>query len=75
MDTSLDETWLETDDAGNPLPTIGQYVKTETITEDGNWVVIGDIEVYGQEAGGTLEKMLPTSAGSISWGQIKSLLK
>ena len=48
VDTSTDGTWLETDDEGVPLPTIGRYVRVEIIAEDGaNWVVIGEIEVYG----------------------------
>lgn len=75
VDTTVDGTWLETDGAGNPLPTIGQYVRTEMITEDGNWVVIGEIEVYGQEVDGLSGKMLSTSVESASWGKIKSMLK
>lgn len=48
VDTSVDATWLRTDDLGNPLSTIGRYVRVKITRNDGsNFVVIGEIRVYG----------------------------
>ncbi len=48
VDTTLDSTWLDTDEQGQPLPVQGQYVRLRVTREDPpNWVSIGEVEVYG----------------------------
>jgi len=48
VDTTEDGTWFEKDANGAPLPAVGRYVRVVVTREDPpNWVVIGEIEVYG----------------------------
>ena len=47
IDTTADGTWLRTAD-GAPVSTLGRYVRVTITRQDlPNWVIIGDVEVFG----------------------------
>jgi hypothetical protein len=77
VNTSDDATWLRKyqsgPDKGKPIPTIGRYLKVTITREDGdNWVVIGEIQVFGtgyQKHGYYTSK--PFNAGTANFGEVK----
>ena len=47
IDTTADGTWLRYQD-GQPVPVLGRYIRITITRQDlPNWVVIGDVEVFG----------------------------
>lgn len=47
IDTTADSTWLRYED-GEPVPMLGRHVRITITRQDlPNWVVIGDLEVFG----------------------------
>ena len=48
VDTELDSTWQAFGPDNRPIPTIGRFVRLTLTRQDrSNWVVLGEIEVYG----------------------------
>ena len=47
IDTTLDNTWMESEQ-GAPRPVMARYVRITVTREDlPNWVIVGEVEVYG----------------------------
>ncbi len=47
IDTTLDHTWMELEE-GAPKPVVARYVRVTVTREDPpNWVIVGEVEVYG----------------------------
>ena len=74
VDTRLDGTWLDVSPAGEPLPTIGRFVRLTLTRQDrSNWVVLGEIEVYGSgydsrgSITGTFTSQEPVNVGRMRW--------
>ena len=47
IDTTADSTWMRYEE-GEPVPVLGRFVRITVTRQDlPNWVVVGDVEVYG----------------------------
>ena len=74
VDTQKDSTWLNVDEGGAAIAALGRFVRLTLIRQDkSNWVVLGEIEVFGRGYGsqgtatGEFAAPGPVNIGEMRW--------
>ena len=74
VDTELDGTWLAFGPDNRPRPTVARFVRLTLTRQDrSNWVVLGEIEVYGigydsrGDLTGRFSSQEPVNVGRVRW--------
>ena len=74
VDTQKDSTWLNVDEGGAAIASLGRFVRLTLIRQDkSNWVVLGEMEVFGRGYGskgmvtGEFSAPEPVNIGKMRW--------